>query len=40
MAGYDFEVLWQAGQAVWLGQDPYRMSGFYYPLPHSEEMDR
>ena len=33
MGGYDFGVLWQAGRAVWLGQDPYRVSGFYYPLP-------
>jgi len=33
MGGYDFGILWQAGRAVWLGRDPYRVSGFYYPLP-------
>lgn len=33
MEGYDFGVLWQAGRAVWLGQDPYAVNGFFYPLP-------
>lgn len=33
MAGYDFGILWQAGRAVWLGQDPYQVGGFFYPLP-------
>jgi hypothetical protein len=33
MQGYDFGVLWQAGRAVWLGQDPYQVTGFFYPLP-------
>jgi hypothetical protein len=33
MGGYDFGVLWQAGRAIWQGQDPYGVSGFFYPLP-------
>jgi len=33
MGGYDFGILWQAGRAVWLGQDPYGVEGFFYPLP-------
>ena len=33
MQGYDFGVLWQAGLAVCLGQDPYQVTGFFYPLP-------
>ncbi|MBN1811552.1 MAG: DUF2029 domain-containing protein [Anaerolineae bacterium] len=33
MGGYDFGVLWKAGQAVLLGQDPYGVNGFFYPLP-------
>lgn len=33
MNGWDFSVLWQAGQAVLSGQDPYQVNYFYYPLP-------
>jgi hypothetical protein len=33
MGGYDFGVLWQAGRAIWQGQDPYGVSGFFCPLP-------
>jgi hypothetical protein len=33
MGGYDFGILWQAGKAVLLGQDPYGVNGFFYPLP-------
>jgi hypothetical protein len=33
MGGYDFGILWNAGHAVLLGQDPYGVDGFFYPLP-------
>jgi hypothetical protein len=33
VGGYDFGILWEAGRAVLLGQDPYGVSGFFYPLP-------
>ena len=33
MNGWDFSILWAAGQAVLHGQDPYGVAHFYYPLP-------
>lgn len=33
MQRWDFNILWQAGHAVWLGHDPYSVEHFYYPLP-------
>lgn len=33
MNGWDFSVLWAAGDAILNGRDPYKVSGFYYPLP-------
>lgn len=33
MNGWDFSILWAAGQAVLQKQDPYSLAHFYYPLP-------
>jgi len=33
MGGWDFSILWHAGQAVLAGQNPYCVLFFYYPLP-------
>lgn len=33
MAQYDFGIFWRAGRAVCMGQDPYAVAGFFYPLP-------
>jgi hypothetical protein len=33
MNGWDFSILWHAGQAVLAGQSPYSVAFFYYPLP-------
>lgn len=33
MNGWDFSILWAAGQAILHGQDPYGVAHFFYPLP-------
>lgn len=33
MNGWDFSIIWHAGQAVLAGQNPYSVRFFYYPLP-------
>ncbi|MCC7445942.1 MAG: DUF2029 domain-containing protein [Anaerolineae bacterium] len=33
MNGWDFSILWAAGQAVLQGRDPYTVANFFYPLP-------
>lgn len=33
MDGWDFGILWQGGQAILSGQDPYSVPFFLYPLP-------
>lgn len=32
MNGWDFSILWDAGQAVLQGQDPYTVPHFFYPI--------
>lgn len=33
MGRWDFDIFWRAGRAVWMGQDPYAVEHFLYPLP-------
>jgi hypothetical protein len=33
VAGWDFSVLWAAGNAILEGQSPYDVANFFYPLP-------